>query len=95
MRAVQTGDLLAAARCLLAVAPRDRAALARQLLIEAHAADKYVKRLRKLHPQWGDGSLRGACRGRDHAFGRALSDAGYRECHVLVLAALDARPDAG
>lgn len=30
------------------------------LIWRAHVADKYVKRLHKLHPLWGDGSLRAA-----------------------------------
>lgn len=55
MRPVQIGDLLA-----LAGAVSEQAggpALALRLCCEAHAAHLYVKRFRRLHPLWGNGSV--------------------------------------
>ncbi|AWB48933.1 hypothetical protein HYN69_10875 [Gemmobacter aquarius] len=55
MRRVQIGDLLALAA---AVSGRpDAAALALHLCAQTHAAHLYVKRFRRLHPVWGNGSL--------------------------------------
>lgn len=60
MRRVGVMDLYHAARAVAAVEPEQRAIFARTLCLRAHVADKYVKKLRKSHPLWGDGSLRGA-----------------------------------
>lgn len=57
MRRILPGDLLAAARLLLAVPSDARAVEARRLIVETHAAHKIAKRLRRMHPRWGDGSL--------------------------------------
>lgn len=59
MRQIGLSDLFHAARAVLSVPPSQRNALCESLLWRAHVADKYVKRLGKLHPEWGDGSLRG------------------------------------
>jgi len=60
MRAVGITDLHHAALAVLAVAGPKRAQFSIDLLWRAHVADKYVKKLRKIHPLWGDGSLRAA-----------------------------------
>lgn len=63
MRAVGLMDLYHAARAVQVVCPEKRERACAQLIWQAHVADKYVKRLGKLHPLWGDGSLRAvACR---------------------------------
>lgn len=58
MRRVGLTDLHHAARALCAVPYERRSTFCARLIWQAHVADKYVKRLRRLHPQWGDGSLR-------------------------------------
>ena len=60
MRQVDVTDLHHAARAVAAVERADRARFAAILCWRAHVADKHVKRLRKPHPEWGDGSLRAA-----------------------------------
>lgn len=57
MRAVLIGDVIAAARALLAISPAARFALLERLLTEAHAAHKFYKRKHRPHPKWGNGSL--------------------------------------
>lgn len=70
MREVGLSDLSHAARAVLSVPPSQRSALCEGMLWRAHVADKYVKRLGKLHPEWGDGSLRGIAI-RSHLKGHA------------------------
>lgn len=55
MRRMQIGDLLALAGAVAGRPDAFRHAL--RLCAEAHAADLYVKRLGRLHPLWGNGSL--------------------------------------
>lgn len=57
MRTILIGDLIAAARALLAVGPGARAGLAESMIDEAHAAHSCYKRKRRPHPEWGNGSL--------------------------------------
>lgn len=73
MRRVGLMDLHYAARAVQIAQPQRREAAFVDLRWRAHVADKYVKRLRKLHPTWGDGSLRSV----------ALADLGGTEC-VLI-----------
>ncbi|MGJ8546792.1 MAG: DUF7742 family protein [Sulfitobacter sp.] len=60
MRALHCVDLSLAARALCAAPPPQRAALAKTLCAQADLADRYRKRLGKIHPKWGDGSLAAA-----------------------------------
>lgn len=82
MRRVGIGDLVYAARAVQDAPAGARHARCRALVWRAHAADKYVKRLRKLHPEWGDGSLRGAV-----AAGGVVPPplAGMDLCHALAV----------
>lgn len=57
MRTVLMGDIVAAARALLAIRPSARADFMDGLLAEAHAAHQFHKRKGKPHPIWGNGSL--------------------------------------
>ncbi len=90
MRPVGLDDLRTAARALMAVPPDNRAAHCAALFNRARQADRYVKRLRKLHPEWGDGSLRAAA--RSGALGQKcwLGEREYRACCQLILSMLDA-----
>lgn len=58
MRRVGIMDLHHAARAIAAVPPEQRVEFAAMLCWRAQVADKYVKRFRRCHPRWGDGSLR-------------------------------------
>lgn len=91
MRRVLHCDLTAAARGLLRVPPVARAAVLRAWLAQAQAADRHVRRLRRLHPAWGDGTLAG--RVRQHALPPepALNDPEYLACLALVLEVLRAK----
>jgi hypothetical protein len=53
------GDVMALARVLALFAKPQHRAICRQALEKTHVADKYRKRLGRLHPRWGDGSLMG------------------------------------
>lgn len=68
MRPILIDDLLIAARAVAALAAPERPARLAQWLCEAHWADLYRKRLARVHPLWGNGSL----------MARALREAGAR-----------------
>lgn len=53
MRQVGLADLHHAARAVQRKPVSERGGFCRDLVWRAHVADKYVKRLRKLHPVWG------------------------------------------
>lgn len=60
MRPIYPYDLQDAARALMCVAPESRAGLAAEILVRADTADRYRKRFRRPHPQYGPGTLSGA-----------------------------------
>ena len=60
MRTVTQADVMAAARRLWGLPRRDWGTVMVKALGEAHAADLYRKRLGRLHPAWGNGSLAAA-----------------------------------
>lgn len=77
MRRILNGDLMAAAAVLAAAPMASRAALARQILSETHAAHSYFKRFGRPHARWGDGSLLTRALAFDHRTPRNLSDAAF------------------
>lgn len=81
MRRILPNDLIAAAAVLAAAPLAARAALARQMLDQSHAAHAYFKRFGRPHQIWGDGSLLTRALAFDHRAAPNLSDA-------LFLAAL-------
>lgn len=91
MRPILPGDLNAAARALLAVPADARPVLARRLLAQADAADRYRVRHRRAHPLWGNGSLQSAALGRQALAERRLDDADYVDCLIVMLEALRER----
>lgn len=95
MRRVGPMDLHHAARALAAAPPFARACMAERISMQAHAAHKFVKRLRRLHPEWGDGSLRSATLGmrkiETHTLNSDLTD-GYLHI-VRILASRQAMND--
>ncbi|MBS0124254.1 hypothetical protein [Thetidibacter halocola] len=60
MRPVLHGDVIAAARAILPLPPLAREAAARRLVAQAEAADRYRKRMGRVHRDWGNGTLMGA-----------------------------------
>lgn len=59
MRTTMLGDIIAAARVLLAITPGAYPVAIDRMLAEAHFAHQYFKRLGRPHPLWGNGSLMG------------------------------------
>ena len=55
------------------------------LVYRAHAADKYVKRLGKRHPEWGDGSLRAVAIQHNYTPIRTVQDEEWRRALALVI----------
>ena len=84
MRPVLMGDVVAAARVLMAVPPAARARLMAAMLAEAEAAEACGR----AHPDWGNGSLMAVAMARARVAEPALSDPAYRDCLVAVLEAL-------
>ncbi|WP_136442345.1 hypothetical protein [Pacificoceanicola onchidii] len=92
MRPVLHGDVRAAARALLSVPACAREGLARRLVAQAEAADRYRKRMGRAHPFWGNGTLMAAALGRGAvAADRRLDDVEFADCFVAVLEALKGR----
>ncbi len=59
MRAITQGDVHAATRVVWRRPRAEWRPLVRRALVLAHAADLYRKRLRQVHPAWGNGTLAG------------------------------------
>jgi len=57
MKSVQLADIDAAARVLMCCPQSTRPRMVAQMLAQAETADKYRRRLRKPHPQFGSGTL--------------------------------------
>ncbi len=84
MRPVLHGDVTAAARALLLVAPEAREALCRRMIEEADFADRYAKRLGRPHRLWGNGTLMAAARARPLADEPGLGEERYCRCLETV-----------
>ncbi len=95
MRPVLPGDLVAAGRALLAAPPGERAGLARRLLRDADAADRFRKRLGRAHPEWGNGTLMAAALARPVAPEPRLDAPDYLRCQIEMLSALLERRRTG
>lgn len=85
MRQVGITDLYHAARAVQAVPSTHREQFCRELLWRAHVADKYVKRLRKLHAKWGDGSLRAAALAHCSMAQTGNDHSDLQRCLLIVL----------
>lgn len=92
MRSVSYTDVAATVRVLLAVTPMARRQTLKQLLREAAFADKFVRRLGKLHPKWGNGTLLDAAKRRRMAPELSFDDPEYCKCFSQVVLALSHRP---
>ena len=88
MRTVLSSDVSGAARALLEVPEERRAALCARMLQEADWADRYTRRLGRVHVLWGNGTLLGAARARRLAPERDFGDREYCACFHMVIEAL-------
>ena len=78
-------DLHHAACALQCVHRTKRMGFCRELIWRAQVADKYVKRLRKLHPEWGDGSLCAAAIRHQIAGLSQVRSSEFNECLSIFL----------
>lgn len=91
MRQIGISDLLCAARAVQAVPRAEQVTFAQNLIWQAHVADKYVKRVAQLHPEWGDGSLRACANLHARAQTDARTSVELHDCMTLVLSELSVR----
>ncbi len=87
MRPIHVTDLDAAVRALLINPEDDWPKLAQGLVHNTRAADRYRKRLRKVHSSFGNGSLSSGVSRMGKAPPQAC-DARYRRCLLELLMAL-------
>lgn len=96
MRGVVPADLDDAVRVLLARPEADWPRVARQLIEEAHAADKLRKHRGFGHPIWGNGTLVSASSGwRRGPLGPRISGRRAAAMAVMLLALAEWRDDPG
>lgn len=91
MRPIHLYDLDAAVRAMLAVTPDLRGPLARRIVCEADAADRYRKRFRKSHPRFGMGTLTSAVYRAPKADAPRQCSASYRAALSLLISAIAER----
>ena len=91
MRPVLHGDVICAACALLAVPRGGRWRLAREMVAQAKAADRYRRHFGRAHPSWGNGTLMAAALSRPVAPERRLDDPDYADCLILALEAVRLR----
>lgn len=87
------GDISAAARALLAVAPEARGGVCRRIFSGAVEALVHEKLYGRPHPRWGDGSLSAAARRWQLADEPFWDDPAYLRCLQMVLRGVAAFAD--
>lgn len=92
MRTVFYSDVSAAARVLLGTPPAFRAQVCIRMLREAEVADRFMRRLGKLHPKWGNGTLLATARRRHLNAEPSFDNPEYCDCFRHVLLALHGHP---
>ncbi|MGC1504845.1 MAG: hypothetical protein WA782_11990 [Sulfitobacter sp.] len=88
MRSLFYSDVSAAARVLLVTPPAFRGQVCMRMIREAEFADRFVRRIGKLHPKWGNGTLLAVARRRRLGPEPGFDDPEYSACFQYVLAAL-------
>lgn len=91
MRTILHGDIIAAARALLAVPLDARVGLLETMIRQADAAHHFHKRLAKPHPVWGNGSLMARANFEPQIAEPFASDIDYLQTLQLVIAAIICR----
>ncbi len=85
MRDVFYSDVSAAARVLLSVPLERRTEVCLGMMQEAEVADRFLRRLGKMHPHWGNGTLRSAALRRYPVGEPSFRDPDYCSCFQMVL----------
>jgi hypothetical protein len=88
MRTILIGDIIAAARALLAAPPDNRIGLLDTIIQQANAAHHFHKHLSKPHPVWGNGSLMARANLEPQMPEPFASDTDYLQTLQLVIAAI-------
>lgn len=88
MRPVLHGDIVGAARALLAVKAEQRAGLIGRLIAQAGWADRFRAQKGRAHPFWGDGSLEVAAAHHRQLPEPFLDQPEYCDCMIAVFEAL-------
>ena len=91
MRTVLIGDIIAAARAIIALPAPEQPGFMETILDQAHAAHSFHKRLLKPHPAWGNGSLMARANKELQIAEPFASDAAYLLALHTVIGALIAR----
>lgn len=91
MRPLLHGDLVAAARGLLAVPAELRPRTIRRMIAAARWADRYRLRRGRAHPRFGTGSLMAAAAAWPRRPEPLLEDSDYLDCLACVVGALRSR----
>lgn len=98
MRRVLIGDMIVAAQALRDVPAHRHRLVFGQMLARAHAADKWRKRLGRIHPCWGNGSLMALAlplaRGKPGEDCPPAGDAAFLSALRTVVEVLEARQKA-
>jgi len=82
MRPVLHTDLITAASALLTVPRGQRWRAARDLVMQADAADRYRQRTGKAHADWGNGTLMAAALARIHTATGSTASRGWPRTFV-------------
>lgn len=88
MRPVLHSDVVAAARVLLALPAGLRRNAMLEMIMQANVADVFRKRLKRGHPDWGNGSLMEVAMKRKMLPEPFLDDPVYCRCLMQVFEAL-------
>ena len=91
MRAIFHSDVMALARVLAQVPEPRRARLCERLIEQTDCADRYMRRLGKPHPDWGNGTLLSRVCSLPMAQVTTLGGTGYSRCLEQVLNTLNRR----
>lgn len=91
MRPIYPSDLDAVTRALLACDPAHRQGLALRIVAQAEIADRYRKRLDKLHPEFGAGTLSSAAQAYPRRPRPDYCHPVYLDCMATLLAVLTTR----
>lgn len=89
MRSIIWLDIRAVDLELYDVCPVDRAARVQKIIQKTEAADKYRKRFRRWHSEWGNGSLSGAAGTKLETSEQSLDNIEYMRCVLHVVQGLD------
>ena len=88
MRPILVSDVTSVARALLHVQPDHRPVLVDRIFQDADFGDRYTRRFKRVHPNFGDGTLAAAARKRRLADEPTFDDVQYGLCLKLVIAAI-------